>query len=78
MRSLIVTGPMILNFDLSVRKTVQLAGRLNVQIIVDTFNVLNRVNFVPVSGISNTQLSGFQSSLPTSARTMQIGSRLSW
>ena len=77
-RTLVVTGPLILNLDLSVRKTVQIHGRTNIQLIVDVFNALHRVNFLPVVGISGTQLSSFQSGLPTSRRTMQIGSRLSW
>ena len=77
-RSLVLTGPMLVNFDLSVRKTVQLAGRVNFQLIVDAFNVLNHVNFVATSGVGNTQLSSYQAALPNAARTIQIGSRLNW
>jgi hypothetical protein len=61
---------------------VKIAGRSNFQFILDVFNVLNRVNFVPVTGINNsafgTQLSNYQAGLPNSSRTMQIGSRFSW
>jgi hypothetical protein len=81
-RTLVVTGPLILNLDLSVRKTVKIVGRANYQFILDVFNALNRVNFVPATGINNsafgTQLSNYQSALPTSSRTMQIGTRFSW
>jgi hypothetical protein len=77
-RTLVVTGPMILNLDLSVRKTVRIAGRANFQFIWDIFNALNRVNFVPATGIGGTQLSNYQAALPNSARTMQIGTRISW
>jgi hypothetical protein len=81
-RTLVVTGPLVLNLDMSVRKTVKIAGRSNFQFILDVFNVLNRVNFVPVTGINNsafgTQLSNYQAGLPNSSRTMQIGSRFSW
>ena len=81
-RTLVTTGPLILNLDMSVRKTVKIAGRSNFQFIFDVFNVLNRVNFVPATGIANgafgTQLSNYQSALPTSSRTMQIGTRVSW
>jgi hypothetical protein len=61
-----------------VRKTVKIAGRANFQFIVDAFNALNRVNFLPVVGIGGTQLSSYQSGLPGSSRTIQLGSRLSW
>ena len=81
-RTLVVTGPLILNLDMSVRKTVRIAGRSNFQFILDVFNVLNRTNFVPVTGINNsafgTQLSNYQAALPNSSRTMQIGTRVSW
>jgi len=77
-QSLIVTGPLILNFDLSVRKKVKITNRVNYEFSLDIFNVLNRVNFVPTVGISNTTLSDWQAALPTSARTMQIGTRFNW
>jgi hypothetical protein len=77
-RTLILTGPLVRNVDLSLRKTVQIAGRANFQFIVDAFNVLNRVTFVPTPGVGGTQLSNYQASLPTSVRTIQLGSRLSW
>ena len=77
-RTLVVTGPLILNLDMSVRKTVKIAGRANYQFILDVFNVLNRVNFVPTVGIGGTQLSNYQAALPNSSRTMQIGTRFTW
>ena len=57
---------------------MKIAGRANYQFILDVFNALNRVNFVPTVGIGGTQLSNYQAGLPTSARTMQIGTRVSW
>ena len=77
-RTLVVTGPLILNLDMSIRKTIRLVGRSNFQFIVDAFNVLNRVNFVPTVGIGGTQLSNYQAALPNSSRTIQLGSRVSW
>ena len=77
-RTLILTGPLVRNVDLSLRKTVQITGRMNFQFIVDAFNVFNRVTFVPTTGVGGTQLSNYQAGLPTSARTIQLGSRLSW
>ena len=78
MRSLIVTGPMVKNFDLSVRKMTPVKGRLNFELSLDIFNVFNRTNWGANTGIGGDELSEYEVGLPTSARTMQIGSRFSW
>ena len=78
MRSFVVTGPMVANFDMSFRKRVKLAGRVQYQFSLDIFNVLNRVTFVPELGIGETDLDDWQLGLPNSARTMQIGTRITW
>jgi hypothetical protein len=77
-RSLVVTGPMILNFDLSLRKRVRLTSRVTYEFSLDVFNVLNRVNWLPVVGIGNTTLANWQAGLPNSDRTMQLGTRVIW
>jgi hypothetical protein len=77
-RSLVVTGPMIVNFDLSLRKRVRITNRVTYEFSLDVFNVLNRVNWLPVAGIGNTTLANWQSGLPNSDRTMQLGTRFSW
>jgi hypothetical protein len=77
-QSLVVTGPLILNLDLSLRKKVRITNRVNYEFSLDVFNVLNRVNWVPTVGIGSTTLANWQAALPTSARTMQIGTRFNW
>ena len=77
-RSLVITGPLVANFDLSVRKRVKVSGRVMYEFSLDIFNVFNRTTFVPTLGIGSTTLADWQASLPTSARTMQIGTRFTW
>jgi hypothetical protein len=77
-RSLIVTGPMVKNFDMSVRKMTKLKGTLTFELSLDVFNVFNRVNWGATTGITGDELSEYQVTLPGSARTMQLGSRFSW
>ena len=78
MRSFVLTGPLVANFDLSIRKRVKLAGRVQYEFSLDIFNVLNRTTFLPELGVGETDLDEWQSSLPNSARTMQIGTRITW
>ncbi len=77
-RSLIVTGPMVANVDMSLRKRVNITGRVVYEFSLDVFNVFNRITWVPEVGIGNTTLANWQAGLPSSARTMQIGTRISW
>jgi hypothetical protein len=77
-RSLVVTGALVLNADLSLRKRVRLAGKMSFELLIDAYNVFNRVTFVPTVGIGSTTLAGYQAGLPGSARTMQIGMRFTW
>jgi len=69
---------MVANIDLSLRKRVVITGRVVYEFSLDVFNVMNRVTWVPNTGISSTTLAGWQAGLPGSARTMQIGTRISW
>jgi hypothetical protein len=78
MRSFILTGPIVANVDLSIRKRVKLARRVQYEFSLDIFNVFNRVTFVPVLGVGDTDLDDWQLGLPSSARTMQIGTRVTW
>jgi Carboxypeptidase regulatory-like domain len=87
-QSLIVQGPLYKQIDLSIVKRVELAGRFNAEFRLDALNVLDTVNFSPVSGLTATtnRVSG---SAPTSyevtaltgvntARVLQIVSRIRW
>jgi hypothetical protein len=77
-QSFILTGPVVANFDLSIRKRVKIAGRVQYEFSLDIFNVFNRTTFVPVLGVGETDLDEWQLGLPSSARTMQIGTRFTW
>jgi hypothetical protein len=57
---------------------VPISGRVVYEFSLDVFNVFNRVTWVPAVGIGNTTLANWQAGLPTSARTMQFGTRVSW
>lgn len=77
-RTHVITGPLQVNFDLSLRKRVKFTTRVQYELSIDIFNVLNRVNWTPSLGIGNTTLANWQAGLPGAARTMQIGTRLYW
>lgn len=51
LRSVVVTGPMIKQFDIGIAKRVPIAGRASAEFRVDVLNAFNDVNFVPVSGM---------------------------
>jgi hypothetical protein len=58
-QSLVVTGPLFKQFDLSVVKRIDIIGRVNAEIRVDALNLFNHVNFAPVSGLTtNTTANG--------------------
>jgi hypothetical protein len=79
-RSLIVTGPMFQNYDVSIAKRVKVVGRTNVEFRFEMLNAFNNVNFVPVGGIGSvlnnyevTQLTGNNLS-----RVIQLVTRFNW
>jgi hypothetical protein len=77
-RSMIVTGPIVANVDLSIRKRVKIVGRVQYEFSLDIFNLFNRVTFLPALGVGETDLEDWQADLPTSSRRMQIGTRFTW
>jgi hypothetical protein len=77
-RELIVTGPMFLSFDLSLRKRIKIGPKVTYEFSADVFNVLNHVNWTPTVGVGNTTLANWQAGLPSSSRTIQIGTRFTW
>ena len=77
-RQLVVTGPMQVNFDFSLRKRIPFGSKVTYEFSLDVFNVLNRVNWTPTVGVGSTTLANWQGGLPSSSRTMQIGTRFSW
>ena len=88
LQSVVLTGPLVKQFDLSVVKRVEIVGRINAEFRVDALNVFNNVNFIPVTGISTTnnrsagaQLAAYEVTALTgtnSARVLQLAARVRW
>lgn len=79
-RSLVVTGPMFQQHDISIAKRVPLVGRANFEFRIEMLNAFNHHNFAPVGGIGNdiadyevTGLTGTNTS-----RVIQLVSRINW
>jgi len=75
-RSLILTGPPQFMMDWSFRKNITF-GKNVVQLSVDVFNVFNYTQWSGDTGLSAT-LANWQSGLPGSRRTMQVGTRFTF
>ena len=77
-RSLIVTGPKVIRFDMSVLKQIPIVKGVNLEAQVQVFNVFNRANFNPVTGVGavsdNYQVTG----AVDQSRTMQMAFRVQW
>jgi hypothetical protein len=79
-RSLVVTGPMFQQHDISVGKRINLWGPSNFEFRLEMLNAFNQHNFSPVGGIGNDiadyEVTGL---LGTNAgRVIQIVSRINW
>jgi hypothetical protein len=79
-RSLVITGPKYVRFDLSAAKRVKLGGRFDFQFSAEMLNAFNHPNFVPVIATTNnsdnyriTDLNG-----EATSRTIQLVFRLNW
>jgi hypothetical protein len=79
-RSLVVTGPLFQQHDISIAKRVPIVGRANVELRLEMLNAFNMHNFVPVAGISDDPSDYLVESLTgtNSARVIQIVSRINW
>ncbi|HJR59853.1 MAG TPA: carboxypeptidase regulatory-like domain-containing protein [Vicinamibacterales bacterium] len=79
-RSLVVTGPMFREVDLSLAKRVTVVGRSNFEFRLEMLNVFNRPNFVPVGGIGSDpvafEVTGLTGTNP--ARVIQLVTRFNW
>ena len=79
-RSLVVTGPMFQQHDLSIAKRINLVGRTNFEFRFEMLNVFNKANFAPVGGIGD-ELADFEVTGLTgtnTARVIQLVSRFNW
>jgi hypothetical protein len=77
-RSFIVTGPNLVNMDMSLRKNINFMRKAQFQLSIEVFNALHRTNWGSQDGVGSTTAAGFQTGLPGGARTMQIGTRFTW
>ena len=79
-RSLVVTGPMFQQHDISIAKRVALIGRANFEFRLEMLNAFNQHNFAPVSGIGNDpadyEVTGLTGT--NTARVIQLVSRINW
>jgi predicted component of type VI protein secretion system len=78
--SLVVTGPLFQQHDLSLSKRVEIVGRTNAEFRVEALNVFNHANFVPVGGLGNT-LSNYEVTGVTgtnTSRVVQLVVRFNW
>jgi hypothetical protein len=79
-RSLVVTGPMFRQHDISVAKRVDLVGRVNFEFRVEMLNAFNQQNFVPLGGIGSTRANYEVTGLTgtNTSRVIQLVSRINW
>ena len=86
-RSVVVTGPLVANFDFSFGKQVPIKGRVNFEFQWQVFNVFNRAQFTPITGFNTNANRGLSSStqdtfevlgLALGAREMQLVFRLNF
>ena len=78
--TLVVTGPMFQQHDISITKRTSLVGRTNLELRAEILNAFNQANFVPVAGLGNdiadyevTALTGTNTS-----RVIQLVARINW
>jgi hypothetical protein len=79
--SLVVTGPLFQQHDISLVKRTKIVGHTNAEFHLEMLNAFNHPNFTPVNGIGGTQLSNYQiTSLSgtNTARTIQFVFRFNW
>jgi hypothetical protein len=82
--SLIVTGPKVVRYDMSIVKQIKVKGTVGLEYQLQIFNVFNNVNFLPVTGYSTStnNYANSDSYRITSAvdqsRTMQMAFRVTW
>jgi hypothetical protein len=85
-RSLIVTGPKVVRFDMSLVKEVQIVRQVTFRFEAMVFNVFNNVNFNPVNpGSSPVATGGYSLSdnyqttgAVDQSRSMQLAFRVTW
>ncbi len=80
-RSLVVTGPMLVRFDLSTSKRIAIKGNTNVEFRAEFLNAFNTPWFEAVTGSANNTYSNpdeFRVTDADSGRTIQFVFRVNW
>jgi hypothetical protein len=76
-QSLVVTGPSLVRFDLSVVKRVPIRGRVNAEFRGEFLNAFNTPWFSPVTGVGDDP-DDYRVTSADSGRTIQLVWRLNW
>jgi len=76
-RSLVVTGPLFAQVDVSLGKRIYVTSRVTFDFMAQILNALNRVNFTPVGGIGSSPDS-FEVTNMDNQRQTQLSWRISW
>jgi hypothetical protein len=80
-RSLVVTGPTLVRFDLSTSKRIAIKGNTNVEFRAEFLNAFNTPWFDPVTGAADNTYSNpdeFRVTDADSGRTIQLVFRVNW
>ncbi len=77
-RSLIVTGPPVVRFDMNLIKQIKVTEKVWLEGQAQVFNVFNNVNFNPVNYIGTVSDSFQVTSAIDQSRTMQLAFRISF
>lgn len=77
-RSLIVTGPKVVRFDMNIIKKIPLTERVVIEGQAQVFNVFNNVNFNPVSYTGRVSDSYQVTGAIDQSRTMQLAFRINF
>ena len=79
-KTLVVTGPMYHQTDISIAKRINIVGSANFEFRAEMLNAFNIANFNPVGGIGSTRASYEVTGLTgtNNARVIQLVSRINW
>jgi hypothetical protein len=79
--TLIVTGPLFQQHDITVAKRTKVAGHTTAEFRLEMLNAFNHPNFTPVGGIGGTTLSSYQLTAlsgTNTSRVLQFVFRFNW
>jgi len=77
-RSLIVTGPKVVRFDMNLIKQIKITERVVIEGQAQVFNIFNNTNFNPVSYLGSVSDSYQTTGAIDQQRTMQLAFRISF